>query len=74
MSICRHPGIFVTVRTVLQRKLLEFFMEITNMLGRRNPCCVRYNLRKTPDGTPLLERDVGQWLPLIVSAGVFWEF
>lgn len=53
---------------------LEFFMEITNMLGRQNPCCVRYNLHETPDWTPLLERDVGQWLPLIVSAGVFWEF
>jgi len=24
MSICRHPGIFVTVRTVLQRKLLAW--------------------------------------------------
>lgn len=53
---------------------LKFFVEATNLLDSRNPCCVEYDLDETPDGTPFLERDVGRWLPRIVSVGVLWEF
>ena len=52
----------------------KVFVEATNLLDRKNPCCVEYDLDETPDGAPFLERDVGRWMPRIVSAGVLWEF
>jgi hypothetical protein len=53
--------------------VLDFFTEITNATGRRNPCCVRY----TPvvsDGAVELERSERPGLPLLVNLGVLWQF
>jgi len=60
-------------RWQLPRGELSGFLEITNLLDRRNPCCVQWSVEQTPEGTRL-ERRVEHWLPRIPSIGVLWTF
>ena len=53
---------------------LDAHIEVTNALGRRNPCCVDYEV-ESEDGAPLtVEREFRHWLPLVPSFGVVWKF
>lgn len=58
----------------LQRGALDVFVEATNALSRRNPCCIRYEFTRAPDGTLLYTREVDSWLPLVPSLGVLWRY
>jgi hypothetical protein len=54
---------------------LSFYLEITNMLGRKNECCVDdYEVRPGRNDTMYLDVKQGYWLPLLPSAGFQWEF
>lgn len=54
---------------------LTLYLEITNLLNRRNDCCVEdYRVRPGRGGAPALEVEVGSWLPLLPSFGFQWEF
>jgi len=60
-------------RWQLQRGELSAFLEVTNVLDRRNPCCVQWSVEQTPEGARLA-RKVEHWLPRIPSVGVLWIF
>jgi outer membrane cobalamin receptor len=64
----------VTRTFALSRGALDVFLEASNTLGQRNPCCVEYDVRRTADGSANLARSVDDWLPLVPSAGVLWRY
>ncbi len=54
---------------------LSLYLEITNLLDRRNECCVEeFRLRPRSMGAPTLEVESGYWLPRLPSLGFQWEF
>ncbi|MBW7930089.1 MAG: TonB-dependent receptor [Gammaproteobacteria bacterium] len=57
----------------LQAGTLEAFFELGNMLGQRNQCCTRYEVR-VDGAAAVLDRDVEHWLRLIPNLGVSWRF
>ncbi len=62
-------------RLPLDHGTLTLFLEVTNLYGRNNVCCVG-DFRYTPqaDGTVRVERDERYWLRLLPVAGLTWEF
>jgi outer membrane receptor protein involved in Fe transport len=58
----------------LSRGSLLAFVEVSNTLDRRNPCCLDWDLTEDSAGNAILENDVRNWLPLIPAAGILWEF
>jgi len=58
------------------RSTLDVFLEVTNLLDRRNPCCVDYEFEEQDDGDSSVEvsRQFRRWLPLVPSFGVLWKF
>jgi hypothetical protein len=58
----------------LSRGSLLAFVEVSNALDRRNPCCLDWDLTEDSAGNAILENDVRNWLPLIPAAGILWEF
>ena len=73
-------SVYATVDARLSRRftigdnLLTTFIEVTNVLDRKNPCCVDFDLEVDDDGTPLLLRQEDNWLPLIPAIGFLLEF
>lgn len=66
---------FRVVRTfALSRGALDLFVEATNLLNRRNPCCIEYKFEQGADGSIRLEEEVDHWLPIIPSIGVLWRY
>ncbi len=63
----------VNRRWQLPRGELSAYFEVTNLLDRRNPCCVQWSVESTPDGTRLTSK-IEHWLPRIPSIGVLWIF
>jgi hypothetical protein len=59
---------------VLGRGALDVYVEASNVLSERNPCCVSYSATQAPDGSVQLNKDVDNWLPFIPSAGVLWRY
>jgi outer membrane receptor protein involved in Fe transport len=57
----------------LSRGKLETFIEVTNALNRRNPCCVDYSVTAS-DGSLRSSREVDSTLPRVPSLGVSWRF
>jgi hypothetical protein len=53
---------------------LTGFLEVTNALDRRNPCCTDFDYEVAADGSLVLEQELRHWLPLIPSIGVLWKF
>jgi hypothetical protein len=53
---------------------IEAFVEVTNLTGRRNPCCIDYGLEFDSSGSPFLERSISDWMPRVISAGFLWQF
>jgi hypothetical protein len=53
---------------------LTGFIEITNLYNQENPCCTKYRLVPDADGNPVLSAKQGNWLPIVPSLGVVWQF
>ena len=64
----------VTRTFALDRGVLDVFVEATNALSERNPCCVKYDVDRNTDGTLTVGREINNWLPLVPSAGVLWRY
>lgn len=57
----------------LRRGTLTAFLEVTNLYNRKNSCCLEYSVR-TVDGRPALGEREANWLPLLPSLGIIWNF
>jgi outer membrane cobalamin receptor len=53
---------------------LSYYLEITNLLDRKNPCCVESGHEETRGGQRFLVFNQTYWLPLMPSFGVQFEF
>jgi outer membrane receptor protein involved in Fe transport len=58
----------------LEKSELLTFVEFTNLLAQKNPCCVDYSVRDTGGGVYALERDVDEWIRFAPNLGVLWRF
>jgi len=58
----------------VSRGSLTAFVEVTNALDRRNPCCTDFDYEVAADGSVVLEQELRHWLPLVPSIGVLWKF
>jgi hypothetical protein len=61
-------------RIDVARGELTAFLEISNVYARQNPCCAKYRLQADGSGNQVLSRNEGNWLPLIPSIGIIWQF
>ena len=50
---------------------LSVFLELTNLFGRSNPCCMEYEIN---DDTGEFEVKGIDYMPLIPSIGFVWRF
>ena len=75
----RH-GMFATLDMRLSRTFdvrrgtLMAFVEVSNILNRRNHCCIDWDIADGPNGEDVLERGQDYWMPLVPAIGVLWEF
>jgi len=59
----------------LARSRLSFYLEVTNLLDRKNECCIdSYHVRPGRDDSLYLDVEEGYWLPILPSFGFQWEF
>jgi outer membrane receptor protein involved in Fe transport len=58
----------------LRHGKLSAFVELTNALNRRNPCCIDFEIRTDADGKLVLQQEYRHWLPLVPSFGVLWQY
>jgi outer membrane receptor protein involved in Fe transport len=56
------------------RGSLLAFIEISNLLNRRNVCCTDWDLAEDEQGSEVLENSLDYWMPLLPAIGVLWEF
>jgi hypothetical protein len=63
-----------TRRVELERSDLSWFLELTNALNRDNPCCLDYTVERNSSGRTILVAEIDNWLPLVPSFGILWEF
>ncbi len=53
---------------------LSWFLEISNVTNRNNPCCVDFDLGEDGNGSVILDKETEYWLPIIPATGLLWEF
>ena len=53
---------------------LSFYLEVTNLLNHENPCCVESGRLESGRGGPELVVEETNWLPMMPSFGVQFEF
>jgi hypothetical protein len=54
---------------------VRLFAEVTNLTGRDNICCVRYEQAETPPGAPpMLTTEQQFGLPFTLNFGALWQF
>ena len=79
----RNAGRFPTFATIDVRVAytapvrygsISFFLEISNVANRANPCCVEFEVDEDADGSLVLNQQNDFWLPLLPSIGFLWEF
>ena len=58
----------------LDKSELLTFVEFTNLLLQKNPCCVEYSVRDTGGGVYTLNRDVDNWIRFAPNIGMLWRF
>jgi outer membrane receptor protein involved in Fe transport len=69
-------AIFGSLNLHVSRKIdvsrgdLRVFLDVSNALDRRNPCCTEYSL----DSQGTLQSRTANWLRLVPSLGVIWKF
>jgi outer membrane receptor protein involved in Fe transport len=56
------------------RGTLTAFVEIANLLDRKNICCYDYDIGTDDTGGDVLEFSNDYWLPLLPAVGVLWKF
>ena len=56
------------------RGSLMVFFEVTNVLNRRNVCCVDWDIDIEDGFDPVLDNSLDYWLPLLPAIGILWEF
>lgn len=75
----RSLGSFVSIDLRVNRRFrlgdttLSAFLEISNALDRRNPCCVDYDF-EDEDAGARLDQSSDYWLPVLPAIGLLWEF
>lgn len=53
----------------------SYYLEVTNLLNRENPCCVEsYQLETNNNGFTWLNLQQSNWLPMLPSFGFQFEF
>jgi hypothetical protein len=53
----------------------SYYLEVTNLLNRENPCCVEdYHLETNSVGFTRLALEQTDWLPMLPSFGFQFEF
>ncbi len=78
-NVSRHPSFssidFRVSRTFdVRRGSLTAFVEVSNVVNRRNTCCIDYDVEEDDDGNTVLESSSDYWLPLLPAIGILWEF
>ncbi len=58
----------------VRRGSLLAFVEVSNLLNRRNACCLDWDLAEDAQGNPALDYSLDYWMPLLPAIGVLWEF
>lgn len=58
----------------MPRGSLLAFVEISNVLNRKNECCLDWDIIEGSSGEETLERGLDHWMPLLPAIGVLWEF
>lgn len=58
----------------VKRGSLTAFVEISNVLDRRNVCCIDWDIEEDENGDPVLENSRDYWMPLLPAIGILWEF
>jgi outer membrane cobalamin receptor len=72
MALFRTADVRIERHFAFDHSLLTTFLEVENLLGRRNPCCIAYEIDDEADsGLELQRRD---YLPRIPSLGFLWQF
>ena len=69
----RSADLRLTRKFELERGSLDLFIEINNVLGRENPCCIEYEILDEEEGGGL-ELKTLDYLPRIPSIGFIWRF
>lgn len=69
----RSADLRVTRKFELDSSSVSVFLEITNLFGRHNPCCIEYEILPIVEGGGL-ERETLDYLPTIPSLGFIWNF
>ncbi len=64
----------VSRRFDLKKGSLLAFMEISNVLNRRNECCLDWDVETDDEGISALELSRDYWMPRLPAIGVLWEF
>jgi len=70
----RSVDVRASRRFAVGRGELQAFVEITNLLAFRNPCCVSYTITETSGGELRLDRDLDYWPRFVPNLGVQWRF
>jgi hypothetical protein len=58
----------------LDNSELVTFIDLINVLGRRNPCCTDYSVLATGPGTLQLLKDQDYWVRFLPNIGVTWKY
>jgi hypothetical protein len=53
---------------------LSYYLEVTNLLNRKNPCCIEGRHTEVHGGQVYVVFDQSYWLPMLPSFGVQFEF
>ena len=61
-------------RIDVRRGSLLVFLEVSNLLNRRNECCVDWDIEEDLAGDAYLEFSHDYWLPRLPAVGILWEF
>lgn len=69
----RSADLRITRKFELDASSVSVFLEITNLFGRHNPCCIEYEILPVEEGGGL-ELQTLDYLPTIPSIGFIWNF
>jgi hypothetical protein len=73
LAFYRSVDLKLTRKIELERSSLAISLEVANLFGRSNPCCIEYEIGDEEDqGLLLLEER--NYLPTIPSIGLLWKF
>jgi outer membrane receptor protein involved in Fe transport len=73
LDFYRSLDIRLTRKIELDASSVAVFLELANVLGRENPCCMEYELGDEEEAGALVLEPLS-YLPTIPSIGVLWKF